>query len=228
MKSLVAFLVLLGAGACFYFHSQPAPRAHRYSADNVFYLRQYVSFRTRTGIVGLLPGQEMSLSARAPRIPGKVMVTDGKGLFALDPDLLTHDIDEADTLQATLQAGMAQIKQSTDLLVQAEQATMADGVNASGALQASQNTVGTYRTRLNDTAAWAGAGSYGGAVYYGTAAAAPARAPGSAAGSGTFAPVAPATSGVSLSSSHSPAAGGSGRPAYNALSTSLGEADSPQ
>jgi hypothetical protein len=186
MKSTLTFLLLCGVATYLYYALQPgppAPAAHRYSADDIFFLRRYVSVRTAKGCLGLLPGQEVARSGDGrAAAPGKISVTAGGDILEIERTALTHDIDEAAALQASdarlqnaLQASIAQTAQTAALQTQADDAAMANGVNASSALMASQNTVGTYRTRLSDAAVRVGSGGgyYARPTVYAVAAAQP-------------------------------------------------------
>jgi hypothetical protein len=177
MAKTLSFLSILIAAtlAYFYFTAEkpvPAP-THRYSADDIFYLRQYVSVRTKTGIVGWIPGQELSLKA-GQAAPGAALVTDGTYTSSVSRRLLTHDLDEAAALQAgdsrsqaILAANNTRDKWNADLSNQASDRYTADQINAANGAMARQNTVGNYATALNDRPTSAGTGSYGGGVYYG-------------------------------------------------------------
>ena len=101
MKTILVLLVLAAGGYYYYNHYYlvaQAQAAHRYSADDVFYLRQYVSVKTAKGLVGWVPGQQLNLCDG--HVPGKIMVTDGSESMPLSEDLLTHDLDEAAALRA--------------------------------------------------------------------------------------------------------------------------------
>jgi hypothetical protein len=208
MKNFLALLLFAAAAVYLYFASQPAPPpAHRYSADNIFYLRDYVSIRTQKGVVGLNPGQEVWLDANAAQVPGKVMVSDGHDTLPVDPDYLTHDMDAAASLQASdaqsqsaLAAQIAQTKRIADLQEQSANSAMADGINASNALQVSANAVGNYRSQLVAPSTRTGSLSYyGGTVYVPTVVSAPGttRASGSVLTSGAVYPAAlPSASGA--------------------------------
>jgi hypothetical protein len=170
MKSKLNFLLLLGLAVCCHRigrPSAPVPAAHRCSADNVFYLRWYVSVPTSRGSIGLLPGQEVTLSGRGEAASGNIKVSDGRDIVEIARAALTHDIDEAATLRASdalaqesLQENLAQATQTAELQSQAAQAALADGVNASSAWMASQTTVGDYPTRLFQAAGRSTGGSY--------------------------------------------------------------------
>ncbi len=204
MKRLLAILVLAGGATYLYWNAQATPqttpRPSRQSADNVFYLRRYFSFRTRKGVVGFLPGQEVTLNAAFDPVPGKVMVTDGRYTAAVSRELLTHDMDEADALLASdaqaqnmIAANLAETKQYADLAEQDLNAGMANGINSSSALMARQNTVGNFHSRLNEGPTWAGLGGTGGGGYYFTGAGA--RTTGSRpASAGAFSPAIPVAS----------------------------------
>jgi hypothetical protein len=218
MAKLIAFLALVGVGAYFYFGSgekssrESTGRPHRYSADNVFYLRSYISIRTSNGLIGLTPGQEVDLDPRAKPVPSRVMVTDGRDTMAVDPGVLTHDMDEADALLASdgqsqnaLSASLAETKRVADQSNQAADEALAAGVNGASALVAAQNTVGTYRTRLAEGKTWAGTGSYGGPVYVGVPVASTAAAT-SRVGSATapFTPMIPVPRVTTSTSAYTP------------------------
>ena len=202
LKSTLSFLLLLGVAISVYSVWQPGaptPAAHRYSADSVFYLRRYVSIRTPKGSIGLLPGQEVTLNGSGEASPGKISVNDGRDIVEIERTALTHDMDEAAALQASdarwqdsVQADIAQSTQTAALQTQAAQAAMADGINTSSALMASQNTVGTYQTRLIQVGdRRAGGGYYVGSVVYPATGARPVTSGASAARSAevNFAPV---------------------------------------
>jgi hypothetical protein len=170
MKSTLNFLLLLGLAASGYFiwrPNSPVPAAHRYSADNVFFLRRYVSIRTPQGSIGFLPGQEVTLSGSGEAAAGKVSISDGRDIVEIERTALTHDMDEAAALQAgdavsqdALQANIAQGTQAAALEALASQAALADGINTSSEWMASQTTVGNYPTRLGDAPGRHAGGSY--------------------------------------------------------------------
>lgn len=92
--------MLIGLGVIGYriYTYQPPPARHL-APPGTFFLTHYVSAQTPTGVVGLIPGQEVTVvNGKAP--PGSRLVTDGHRQFEVDASYLTDDIDVASDLRS--------------------------------------------------------------------------------------------------------------------------------
>ncbi|MBV9127280.1 MAG: hypothetical protein JO117_04260, partial [Verrucomicrobia bacterium] len=83
----------------------PAPEpTPRLAPEGVFFLTQYVSLTTRSGVIGFEPGQRVKF------VRGKettLIVTDGKYEIEVTPDQLTNDLDLADLARRNDQTSQA-------------------------------------------------------------------------------------------------------------------------
>ena len=169
MKGFLALLILVATAAAAWF--LPARPRHHYSETGVVYTTNYLTLRVPTGVVGFPPGTR--LTARFDlHVPDQETITDGKYTLAVDPQVLTHDIEYAGELasadqlnQDESQARIAQTKAAHAASQHAVELTHAqdiDGVNAS---MVAASRVGNFSSRLNDptaaVGAWGGYGAYG-------------------------------------------------------------------
>ncbi len=162
MKYLFLIGVIAVSAWLWYPAATPTPSApgHRMSADNVYFLLDYVSQKTPRGIAAFAPGQQVlrAESYSGPFVQGKLAVTDGITTMYLDRSLLTHDIDLAEDLakqDSQTQAGMTAARLAETQRQQAAQVA-ASVVAAKDVQLASQrrmiaNGVGGG-TRLDDAA----------------------------------------------------------------------------
>lgn len=106
LQTAISLFMIVAIAVAFYvLPAADLPVTHRYAPDDVYYLREYLSFDTPHGTMGLVPGQEVRLNMRAVPVRGKVIVTDGTNMLALNPEQMTHDIDEAIALRANDELG---------------------------------------------------------------------------------------------------------------------------
>lgn len=94
----LAVLVVVGLLAYRVYTYQPPPE-RRLAPPGTFFLMHYVSAMTPTGVVGLLPGQELKIVSGKKAAPGNRLVTDGHREFEVEARNLTDDIDVADNLR---------------------------------------------------------------------------------------------------------------------------------
>ncbi len=95
---------------------------------DTFYLLQYVSAKTPTGVIGFEPGQPVHL-VEVHRPTRTLVVADGEAQVEVGPDKLTNDMDIAALVRQKDQANQAQIA----AYVQAEQKAY-DDANRAAAL----------------------------------------------------------------------------------------------
>lgn len=102
MRRLLFLIVLLALGLIGYrvYTYQPPPQRHL-APPGTFFMTHYVSATTSTGVVGLVPGEEVTLVSGKTPPPGSRLVTDGHHQFAVDATYLTDDIDLASDLRST-------------------------------------------------------------------------------------------------------------------------------
>ncbi len=101
MRRFLFLAVLIALGFIGYriYTYQPPPE-RRLAPPGTFYLTHYVSAQTPTGVVGLVPGEEVTLVNGKTSAPGTRLVTDGARQFEVDASYLTDDLDVADTARS--------------------------------------------------------------------------------------------------------------------------------
>ena len=97
----------------------PPPPQRHLAPDGTFFLVDYVSVRTKTGVTGFIPGQAVRFVS-ADEAKGTLLVTDGNAQVSVTPMQLTNDLDVA-----ALARRQDQQSQSTMLAYQ-ESAKQAD------------------------------------------------------------------------------------------------------
>lgn len=91
--------------------SAPTRTGERHLAPHdTFYLLQYVSVKTPTGIIGFEPGQEVHL-VEVKRAERKLVVGDGQAQVEVGPEQLTNDMDIAALVRQKDQANQAKVAQ---------------------------------------------------------------------------------------------------------------------
>ena len=90
----LAVLIALGFVGYRIYTYQPPPEP-RLAPPGTFFLTHYVSAQTPTGVVGLVPGQEVTL-VNGKASPGSRLVTDGVRQFEVSAAYLTDNLDVAD------------------------------------------------------------------------------------------------------------------------------------
>lgn len=102
MRRLLFLLVLIALGLIGYrvYTYQPPPQ-RRLAPPGTFFMTHYVSATTPTGVIGLVPGEEVTLVSGKKAAPGTRLVTDGHHQFEVDATYLTADIDLASDLRST-------------------------------------------------------------------------------------------------------------------------------
>lgn len=100
MRRLLFLAVLIALGFLGYriYTYQPPPE-RRLAPPGTFFLTHYVSSMTPTGVVGLVPGQEVTLVRGKTTAFGRRLVTDGRHQFEVEAGYLTDDIDVAANLR---------------------------------------------------------------------------------------------------------------------------------
>lgn len=131
--AVLALVVLVGAGMFFLGRRTPAvmpgpaPAADRTAQAKVdgtapatksdgrhlaphdtFYLLQYVSVKTPTGVIGFEPGQEVHL-IEVKHAERKLVVADGEAQVEVGPEQLTNDLDIAALVRRKDQANQAKV-----------------------------------------------------------------------------------------------------------------------
>jgi hypothetical protein len=84
---------------------KPPEPPRRLAAAGTYFLREYVSVKTPSGMAGVIPGQEVRRVYKDDLLPGKVQVSDGTMEFEVDRSQLTDDLDVAQALRQQDQAG---------------------------------------------------------------------------------------------------------------------------
>ncbi len=143
---------------------------------DTFYLLQYVSAKTPTGVIGFEPGQPVHL-VEVHRPTQTLVVADGEAQVEVGPDKLTNDMDIAALVRQKDQANQAKIA----AYVQAEQKAY-DDAKRSAAIATDKDmakvnkeereasVVNGNDSKLNQPAVEVGGGSgYGGYGYAGSA-----------------------------------------------------------
>ncbi len=101
------------------------PAGRRFAPHDTFYLLQYVSTKTPTGVIGFEPGREVHL-VEAHQPTQTLVVGDGEAQVEVGPDKLTNDLDIADLVRQKDQASQAKIA----AYLQAEQQAYNDAQRA--------------------------------------------------------------------------------------------------
>ncbi len=143
---------------------------------DTFYLLQYVSAKTPTGVIGFEPGQSVHL-VEVHRPTQTLVVADGEAQVEVSPDKLTNDMDIAALVRQKDQANQAKIA----AYVQAEQNAYADATRSAAIAtdkdmakvnkeERDASVVNGNDSKLNQPAAEvAGSSGYGGYGYAGSA-----------------------------------------------------------
>lgn len=142
---------------------------------DTFYLLEYVSAKTATGVVGFEPGQEVHLVAVHPATR-TLLVTDGKAQVEVGPDKLTNDQDIAAMVRQKDQANQSKVvayvqaqQQAYDEAQRSAAVSTAKDIDKINQQQRAASTVSSADSSLNQPAV-AVAGSYGsvGSATYGS------------------------------------------------------------
>ena len=223
---IVLLLVLLiGAGVYFLrHHAHAGPQgdgqaaagsdsASRHLAPHdTFYLLEYVSAKTDTGVIGFEPGQQVKL-VEVHRDSRTLVVGDGKAQVEVGPDKLTNDMDVAalvrrkdQTNQTAIAAYVQREQKAYDDAQRVAAVDTQQDIEKINRKEREASTTSSADSKLNQPPVEVAGGSgygYAGNAYYGS--------PYSYfSGSGTTT-AAPATSGGNAGSGANPAATGTGR-----------------
>lgn len=102
MRRFLFLAVLIALGFLGYrIYTYEPPPERRLAPPGTFFLTHYVSAKTPTGVVGLVPGQEVKLVYGKTSVPGSRLVTDGSHQFEVQVSFLTDEIDVASNLRTS-------------------------------------------------------------------------------------------------------------------------------
>ncbi len=163
MKGILAVIILAAITAAWYY----LPPSHHQADTGIYFVRDYISFKTATGVIGWAPGQETREDLRAPFVEGSKTVTDGKFTAVIPEAVLTQDVEDAEALrvadtteQSQAKGDLAALKTRIAKQALTAQVASAQDMVGANAIQVAASTIGMYNTALNAPPRWVGGSNY--------------------------------------------------------------------
>ncbi len=163
MKGILVILILAAFAAAWY----RLPASHHHAATGTYFIRDYISFTTPSGVIVWAPGQKLREDLNAPLVEGGKTLTDGKFATVIPEAVLTQDIEDAEAFRLADTTGQSQTRSDLDALktrlakdASPAQVASAQAVVPANAVSAAATTGGSPDTAPNGSTPSVGYNGY--------------------------------------------------------------------
>ena len=110
---MAAILALAGVVGWIVYNRPAGPRPHRFAPEGTYFLKEYTSFSSSHGMIGVEPGETVHLVRWLDADSRWMHVAGRDGEFDVSADLVTADVDLADAIRQQDQSAQGDFQAKT-------------------------------------------------------------------------------------------------------------------